>query len=730
MRKIVLILMGLCFLPMAAMAQPLADRLPSDALIYIAARGADAAGPGYEGSHLKAVLDSTDFSELVNDFLPLAMKRIGQEDAEAGQVIGIVSAIAKPLWKHPHAIYVGALSLKDKAPMPAVALLCEAGADGPQLLKTLKDLVAQAQDAPMPIKVREEKGLVILTLGVMSAEFDAMISGAADGGGKSLANDTAFKDAATQVVKDPSVAFYFNVEKILANAGKLIDQLGDPQAKEMFPKIRDGLGLGGLKQIMVAGGFDGKDWMEAGFVAAPAPRTGLLKLGDGKPLSMELLKLIPKTSTQMAAGRFSFSGLIAAIRDGAAQFDPSARDHVDGALNQASQMVGVDIQREVLGALGDEWAAYTDPAMGGYGLAGSVLVNRLADGAKAEQSFTKVEQFINQMAAGALQQAPEKITIAFQTRKVGDLTLHYLAIPLVTPTWCIRDGNLYIALYPQAAIAAAEFVANKGPSILENDDFAAVRKRLGQENAAAIQFADLVREAPINYGSWVALSRLVGIGDLFGIKSPLLMLPPLQKLLANLGPAGAVSWSDEFGLHMRSVSPFPGSTLLGTDPVAAYMTSLTPLSLAFGVAMPAVAKAREAAMGQKDANNLKQIGLGCFLYANEHNGNFPPDLGTLTAEDLHPQNFMSSRASDQPAPDVGQMTREQQAAWINEHSDYVYLGKGRNTKTTGADVPMAHEKFDGGENQSVHVLFGDGHVEWMPATRARELIADAVPKKP
>ena len=65
-------------------------------------------------------------------------------------------------------------------------------------------------------------------------------------------------------------------------------------------------------------------------------------------------------------------------------------EQADAALGQVSQMLGLDVRKDLLGALGDQWVLYADPAIGGYGFAGTVLVNRMADAAKAEQSAEKM----------------------------------------------------------------------------------------------------------------------------------------------------------------------------------------------------------------------------------------------------------------------------------------------------------------------------------------------------
>ena len=53
-----------------AFAQPLADRVPSDAVVYIGWQGMDSLGTGYEKSHLKGVIDSSNIPQFFSEFLP------------------------------------------------------------------------------------------------------------------------------------------------------------------------------------------------------------------------------------------------------------------------------------------------------------------------------------------------------------------------------------------------------------------------------------------------------------------------------------------------------------------------------------------------------------------------------------------------------------------------------------------------------------------------------------
>ena len=114
-----------------------------------------------------------------------------------------------------------------------------------------------------------------------------------------------------------------------------------------------------------------------------------------------------------------------------------------------------------------------------------------------------------------------------------------------------------------------------------------------------------------------------------------------------------------------------------------------------------------------------------MLHANENNGQFPPDLGSLLKQDLTPVVFISPLGSQQVPTE--KLTPEQQAQWVNEHSDYIYLGKGKKN-ILRADQLVAYEKFENGHNQGVNMLFGDGHVEWVTMDQAVKFVEESAPK--
>src|SRR3954447_2820414 len=82
-------------------AQPLADRVPVDAMVYVGWAGSDSLGPGYAGSHLKAVLDAGDVPRFVNAAIPKLLDRLAKQQPKARDLVPALNDIARPMWRHP-----------------------------------------------------------------------------------------------------------------------------------------------------------------------------------------------------------------------------------------------------------------------------------------------------------------------------------------------------------------------------------------------------------------------------------------------------------------------------------------------------------------------------------------------------------------------------------------------------------------------------------------------------
>ena len=88
-----------------------------------------------------------------------------------------------------------------------------------------------------------------------------------------------------------------------------------------------------------------------------------------------------------------------------------------------------------------------------------------------------------------------------------------------------------------------------------------------------------------------------------------------------------------------------------------------------------------------------------------------------------PQVFVCPAGNNDIPAAVRAGKPEDAAKWVNEHSDYVYLGGKMKAGAAGAEnMILVHERLENHEGQGINIAFGDGHVEWVTMPRAKELI--------
>jgi prepilin-type processing-associated H-X9-DG protein len=220
------------------------------------------------------------------------------------------------------------------------------------------------------------------------------------------------------------------------------------------------------------------------------------------------------------------------------------------------------------------------------------------------------------------------------------------------------------------------------------------------------------------YQEVLMLSRIyLGMADMFGAKTPALVLPTLGKLLPHVTPAASVAWVDQTGWHMKQITPFPGSEILSSGGLGSIMAAQQALFVA--ISTPSLARSRVVANRVKDASNLRQIGLAMQLYANENKGKYPKSMGELfLTQDITIDAFVNPEMMTRAPTDKN---REEQALWVSKNSDYEYLGAGKDVRTK-ADIVVAHGKIKPGA-QGVNVLYADGHVEFMDTFAVQQSLA-------
>lgn len=729
-RKIVgSVALGVAVMCGVAHAQPVADRVPADAIVYFGFSGTDAM-PGYSGTHAEALLNASSLPQVFRQVLPAGIKKLAQREPEGAAHAQQAYDSLAILTRKPTAFFISGLKFEEgrDEPTPRLGLICRAGAaDAEKIRVQVQALIDKATaegdlDEDLPVKVVTSGDDVAWLIGYAPDEM-ALAGGDGAARPNAIGAATAFAAAMKQVQADPAVCFYFDGEKTFELIDSIVQREADEQEKAQYESVVNALGLRGLKQLVVTGGFDGQDWMTRSFLAAPSPRTGLLANLDNPPLTDELLKAVPANADLFAAGSFDVAKFITELRASLGKIDPEIQKQFDQGLGAATMALGVNFQTGVLEPLGSQWLTYIAPQVAGGGLTGLVAINRVDDPAKARSGLMAVSIFANNTSNTFL--ANKGVTVQGRQFKAGDLSINYVAAPLVTPSWAISGNYAMFGLYPQALIDANAHLAGGGKSILDNPDYQKLRQRLGgPAQVSGVYFANLPQTAAPAYQGLLVISRVVGIADLFGVQTPPVVIPPYSVFQQHLAPAGGIKWVDDAGVHGKAVSPFPGSGVFqGGGGVMPAMIAQSAAST--GILLPSLSRSRETANRVRCSSNMRQIGVAAHMYAADNGGRFPDDLGTLaSAQDLAPEVFVcpSSHDSDAQVRAMRQQG-ENLAAWLNENGGYVWAGAGK-TNQMGAEAILMYERPEHHDFDGINVLFVDGHTEYMRRDQAERAIPD------
>ncbi len=701
MRITMTMLLVLC-LAIAARAQTLADRVPADAMAYIGWRGTADLGANFAGSHAAAIAKESQFSQLIDQTLPALVKFVQVKEPDTAPYLESARQILTHTLRYPTAIYVAPGDPQSQG-VPRFGLLCKPAKDAQTLLAEFGKI---ASKLPPSARAKTFTSGEIVAI-VFGYPADEMALAGGDGRPAGLIDDANFKAAMAQVDADPVVTAYVNTKLVVAQ----IHNAMPPREREdatfiKVQKLMAELGLDAVGSAVWTGTFKNRDWNERFFVDAKE-RRGLLAMIDSKPLNAELLSRVPASATSMSAGRFDPQKFLAEIRRAATAVDPAWGDMVKQAMGAATLAIGVNFENEILAPLGDEWVMYCSPEVAGTDILSTVIVNKLDKPMDAKTGLASLSIFLSN--TGRTFTKNQDFKLAGEMIRVEDMNVYYAALPMIAPAWTIKDGYLYMGFHPQTVVAAAKY---KGAGIGEKPEYVEAMTRLEQSNVLSVKFDDVKSQLPTGYGTVRLMMRsLLGASDMFAVRTPEIILPTLPTLLREAGPAASMVWADETGLHGRSVESFPGSTTIANASITSMWMSSTALSTS--ILLPSLNRAREAANRIKSSSNMRMIGLACMMYANEHGDKYPDDFeDILRTQDITIDIFVSPRtATSLPAVPPGADRATIQGDWVNEHSDYIYLGRGLKS-TSPANKIIAYENpvqlADG-----INILFADGHVEFV-----------------
>jgi prepilin-type processing-associated H-X9-DG protein len=683
-------------------AGPLDAQVPQDAIMYVGWAGSEALQGQYAGSNLKGIVEASAAKDFISQQMPKLIDMARREDPQAPAIIAKLQTGLGVAWKHPTAFYFCPVVVTDpQKPEFRFGLLCEAGGEANTLGDLLKEALAKAGPSPeLPMKMTVEGGMVSMTFGKADTAADRR-----QGGG--LAAVPAYVKAMGQLKNGkPALASYVDMSKGLANVKAALEKAPDMSARDraMVSQVMEILGVDGLTQMVMASGFDGKEWTDESFVGIKGAPQGLVSLLGGQPLSAGALSAVPKDAVFCSTMKVDLKQLFSDVRAAVGKIDAGALKEFDASLAMGNQAVGFNIEQDVIGALGDESVIYRAPMsdVGGYSTA---LVQKVRDAEGLKRALGRIEGMIARASNGQVK--VDKMT----SGKIEYSTLTMLQYSLA---WTVRNDYLYVSSL-EGLPGAVKQVENKLPSISESDLYKKAMAGLpAGVKATSISYANPGKMYPeMRRG----LLGLLPLARQVGVDLPAGLLPDPDDVAAFMTPGAQISWTDGEGIHAASRGAFPGAAMMGGNPGGTM--GVAAVAAGTAVLLPSLGKARELSNRSVDAASLRGISQASIIYAADHVDKMPDDLGVLVAEGIiAPKQLVSKRSGTPPlvmTPELEQMAKTDPAkfaAVVADHCDFVYMGKGR-TNTMAADVVVAYEKQGPGTLDGINMAFADGHVEFV-----------------
>lgn len=403
---------------------------------------------------------------------------------------------------------------------------------------------------------------------------------------------------------------------------KAIMRLALPMAGPQAAEIADVLGFSNVTSLESVTGLDQKAFVAKTLWSIDGEAKGFFRLANIEPLTPADLAIIPRDATFAGAFKLDATAMFDLISSVVETIDPRAKEGMDREIALMEKHLALKLRDDVLGPLGDTWRVFDSPGEGGA-ISGLTAILPLKDpkraaathdqliklplawlNAREERSgdFEMEDNFfpvMNRMRLSSMEFKGNKIYV-FDGGMFG---------PPCTPSWCITDKELIVALNPQ----------NIKGYLSRGADFKSLAQlpevaELFQGDSGPLKFAycnsrrmfDVFYPMTLIYGKYV-MSML----RMSGVDLDTSIIPSARAIRPHLTPSVISAWRVPSGIEIVERRTMPGPSMSTAVPV--------------GVAMllPAVKSSRQSARRPQSINNLKCIALA-ILNHESASGSFPP----------------------------------------------------------------------------------------------------------
>lgn len=466
---------------------------------------------------------------------------------------------------------------------------------------------------------------------------------------------------------------------------------------ETIAKVIKELGLSQIDSLSLRAGFSGLDLVCDELIEMPSPRTGIFT--HIKPIDMSMFNVVDENAVTAITANVDINGiygLVLSLIEGIAP--PTEFAKMEDGIAGFEEMIGVSIREDIMGSLTGKMVVYTTaPGKNPEAPRGAIAFIAETDDA---ESLAKALDSLGELAA----EESDGVLQVSSIDKDGQTYRYWTAMPLaiaqVLPSWTIADGYLVIATCPSLCEQAVARIKADSPngSLGGDAGFAIATANLPDE-LLTLKYVDTKAQFK---QMMTTMQQFWPMATMFltsqGVALPA-MLPTGGEAVESMTPSYEYTWFDDSGLRYH----YNGSG------IEANLGAVGGLAIGTAVVMPALSKVKSQAQeivlaadhGYGTMQNLKQIGLGCHLYANDHDGVFPTDLNVLVAEyGVEAEMIVSS----------------QKPADFEGPSFIIVTGQTIDSPLTNILIYENTEYLNHGCS-SINALYCDGHVEKIDVDR-------------
>jgi hypothetical protein len=692
----------------ATPVEELTKRLPDGVVAFVGTSGGDALKGDFEKTSLGRIVNDPgvrSFCEAIKTQVLAKMQEEGK-GPEGIKKIDVVAGMAELAAGRPLIVGVaplaGPVQVKEKPPVYAFLIL-DAGTQKARFEGLVKQLEALAGPETIAdvdvgsVKMRGPKGEKELPL-YWGWLGDYLVVAANDAAG-----------AALQYVQKPRAVIPAYLQKVPAGGDALVvhadlqkainlataaARQADAKTADTITAVLKELGLSGVRTLTLRTGFAGPDVVIGSLLEVPGPRAGLL--ADLKPVDPALMDMVDARAVTAGAANVDLAGAYDTILRAVKTASGEAAAGVEKGLANFESQTKLNVRRDLLGSLAGPAVFYTlgAGAVSEAPLGGAVGLLKLKDADLFEKTLTSLGDFLAAQSKGKFQATVQKRD---DGRTVHTWMIPQLAMMQIMPAWSVANGYAVIGMNAGVHDAAVKQMTATGAehkSIRDTPGYREVAAKL-PENVVCLNYAD----SRTQYTQMMTtLQQFWPMASMFAAQAGLQLppaLPSLGEIIKDMKPSLRFRWLDSEGLHMRYQGP-------GLE---VSLSTVAGVGVGMGVALPALAKARDLAYRKTSGANLSTLGKACLIYSNDHEDKLPPDLQTLLKEEgLTPEVLESKRKpKDFDGP------------------SYIYI--------PGQTVAMSPSNMVIYENaefckDGVNVLFLDMHVEFMKPEAFRNALKE------